>query len=276
MSDNVFRRKILGCIAGTASGFGIGAVVGSSADEHSSAPPNKQNQPEEQHDCSGTPEEPGSGAVNTHVIPEGSHRGENNFSFFLDRASLRFDLNQPDEVYSRIFVKFDKNWSQPTLQDTCKIYWAGCNLSAGPAGQGGNRPTGDNGWSVRIYTRGPDDGGTLAFGSYVYHLDQSGRYGSLWEWPDEGEIGTWIQLDTYVKLNSVTNGNANADGILRMWLNEELQDERTDVRWRSDRHLGFDRLGPGTYWGGKVGSPKHNIIYYDGFQYKAGVTGLDR
>lgn len=270
MVANFSRREILGGCIGAVGGAGAALVVGSADSDQTDrakqeAPPGDEQEIQE--------DEPGAGDVKTHVIGEGSHRGENNFSYFLDRSSLGLDADQPDEVYSRIYVKFDSTWEQPTERDTCKIYWAGCNLSAGGAGQGGVRPSGDDGWSVRIYTRGPVTDGTVSFGTYVYHLDQSGAFGELWRWPDEGEIGTWNQIDTYVKLNSVGE-DAAYDGIVRTWLNGSIQDDRTNFRWRTTEELGFDRLGPGSYWGGAVGSPRHNIIYYDNFRYTAGAEEL--
>lgn len=271
MVANFSRREILGTCVGAVGGAGATLVAGSADSDSTDRTEHEPPPGDEQESYQET--EPGTGKVDTHVIEEGSHRGANSFSYFLDRASLGLDADQPDEVYSRIYVKFDSTWEQPMEHDTCKIYWAGGNLSAGPAGQGGFRPSGDDGWSVRVYTRGPVTDGAVSFGTYVYHLDQSGPYGELWGWPDRGRIGTWNQIDTYVKLNSV-GADAAYDGIVRMWLNGSLQQEHSNFRWRTTEELGFDRLGPGSYWGGSVASPRHNIIYYDNFRYAVGAEGF--
>jgi len=42
---------------------------------------------------------------------------------------------------------------------------------------------------------------------------------------------------------------------------------REDIRWRTTERLGFDRLGPGTYWGSPDGSPRTNIVFFDRFTY---------
>ncbi|NHN46668.1 hypothetical protein G9464_03540 [Halostella sp. JP-L12] len=274
MVENVSRRELLGYTAAAAGGIGTASLLGSSNAGSGKPSGNESNETVGERTCAGTTGEPGTGKVDTHVIGEGSHRGENNFTYFLDRSSLGLDAEQPDEVYSRIYVKLDEDWAQPTVNDTCKVYWAGCNLSAGAAGQGGTRPSGDDGWSVRIYTRGPVTDGRVSVGTYVYHLDQPDRFGSLWRWPDRAAIGTWNQIDTYVKLNSVTDGAANYDGVVRTWLNGTLQNARSDLRWRTTAELGFDRLGPGSYWGGSKESPQDNILYYDLFQYAVGSDGL--
>ncbi|WP_132059383.1 hypothetical protein [Halorussus amylolyticus] len=212
----------------------------------------------------------------THILNEGEHWGANVFYYFPehDQGGAGLDSAQPDEVYSRIRVRFESDWVQRNDGDTCKIYWAGCNLSAGRAGSAGYAPSGDDGWSVRIYTRGPSDDGTVSLGSYVYHLDQNGNFGSLWDWSSEAEIGEWHQIDTYVRLNSVTDGSAERDGVVRMWLNGSLEDEHTDVRWRTTEDLGFDRLGPGSYWGGSEVSPRNNRVKYNDFQVNVGSEGL--
>ena len=214
--------------------------------------------------------------VGTHVINRGSHRGENNFAYFLESSSLGLDQSQPDEVYSSLTVKLDQAWRQPTESDTAKIFWAGCNLSAGLAGQGGHPPTGDDGWSVRAFTRGPVSSGEVAVGAYVYHLDQSGDFGDSWQWPDTLAVGDWNRIESYVKLNSVTEGSANRDGIVQMWLDDDLQIDRRNLRWRTTERLGFDRLGPGSYWGGSTVSPANNVLYYDRFAYTRDVGTVDR
>lgn len=259
VKSSLSRRKILALAGGSAGVVGAASFLGTSDVQSEPAQP--------AHEYRACPEVNQADRTDTHVIERGTHRGENTFSYFLDYASLGHDIDQPDEVYSSIYVKFDTEWQQPTESDTCRIYWAGCNLSSGVAGQGGNRPTGDDGWSVRVYTRGPLTDGEVAFGSYVYHLDQTGRFGDLWRWPDTAEIGTWNKIDTYVKLNTVSGHEANPDGVVRMWLNDKLQTNRDDLRWRTTEKLGFDRLGPGTYWGGPDGPPRTSVVYYDRFTY---------
>lgn len=259
VKSSLSRRKILALAAG-----GTG-VVGAASFLGTSGAPSERSEPA--HEPRACPEVDQADRTDTHVIERGTRRGENTFSYFLDHASLGLDSDQPDEVYSSIYVKLDSEWQQPTERDTCRIYWAGCNLSSGVAGQGGNRPTGDDGWSVRVYTRGPLTDGEVAFGSYVYHLDQSRRFGDLWRWPGTAEVGTWNKIDAHVKLNSVSEDGANSDGVVRTWLNDKLQTSRDDVRWRTTERLGFDRLGPGTYWGGPDGAPRTSIVYYDRFMY---------
>ena len=212
----------------------------------------------------------------SHVTSEGSHWGSNVFYYFPNhgRGSAGLSPDQPDEVFSRIDVQFDAEWEQPTEDDTCKLFWAGANQTAGNAGYGGRRPSGDDGWSVRVYSRGPGDDGSLTLGSYTYHLDQDGQFGDLQDWSDEAPIGEWNRIETYVKLNSASDGTASEDGVVRTWLNGTLQEERTGLRFRTTEELGFDRIGPGTYWGGSEVSPRDNTLYYDDFRFNVGSDSL--
>lgn len=273
-SIDVSRRTLLGFLLGGASGAAIASLVGLSSEESGQATedesePTVEERPEEMRTF-------GDETARTHVINRGSHRGENNFAYFLEEASLGLDENQPDEVYSSLAVKLDRDWHQPTASDTAKIYWAGSNLSAGVAGQGGHPPTGDDGWSVRVYTRGPVSDGDVTVGAYVYHLDQAGEFGDSWRWPDTMTVGEWNRIESYVKLNSVTDGSADDDGIVQLWLDGALQIDRRDLRWRTTERLGFDRLGPGSYWGGSHVSPANNVLYYDRFSYTTELGTVER
>lgn len=195
-----------------------------------------------------------------------SHRGGSVFYYFPEHGE------EPDEVYTRIYVRIDENWQMGDT--TCKLYWAGANLDAGSGGHGGGQPTGDNGWSVRVFCRGPDDGGSVTPASYIYHMDQGGEYGEMIDWSSELNVGQWHRLDTYVKLNSVGGGTANRDGVYRAWLDGDLQDEHTDLRWRTTESIGVDRVGPGTYWGGSAVSPQDNHVHFDEHRISVGKQGL--
>lgn len=215
----------------------------------------------------------GDSSAGTHymdaTLHSGSHWGGNVFYYFPEHGH-----GQPDEVYSRIYIRLDPNWEMADSDTTCKLYWAGANMSAGDAGLGGRQPSGDDGFSTRVFCHGPASDGDVTFASYIYHMDQGGTYGDMIDWPTEVELGRWYQMDTYVKLNSVSNGSANWDGVYRAWLDGELQDEHTSLRWRTDETIGIDRLGAGTYWGGTEVSPRENHVHFDEHRISIGKEGL--
>lgn len=202
-------------------------------------------------------------------IDADSHKGGTVPYYFPNHGQ-----GQPDEVYTRIYLRLDPDWEMADHSTTCKLYWAGANLDAGSGGHGGGYPDGTNGWSVRMFCRGSSDNGTITPASYIYHMDQNSQYGDMIDWSGKLHIGEWHQVDTYVKLNSVSNGAANYDGIYRAWLDGELQDEHTDLRWRTSGDIGVDRVGPGTYWGGTEVSPRNNHVHYDEHRISIGKEGL--
>ena len=210
----------------------------------------------------------GSRSVHT-TVESGEHYGGAVPYYFPNHGH-----GQPDEVYSRIYIRLDSDWQMADSSTTCKLYWSGANLSAGGAGRGGDAPTGDDGFSTRVYCRGGSGDGNVTLASYIYHLDQDGQYGDGWNWSDELPIGEWHQIDTYIKLNSVSGGNANSDGVFRAWLDGNLQDEHTSLRWRTTEEMGVDRVGPGVYWGGNEVSPRDNEIWFDDQRISIGKDGL--
>jgi hypothetical protein len=202
-------------------------------------------------------------------IASGGHWGGNLLYYFPNH-----DYGQPDEVYSRIYMRLESGWEMSNSDITCKLYWAGANIGAGDGGMGGGVPTGEDGWSVRVFCHGPSDGGTVTPASYIYHMDQGGSYGDMIDWKDELVLGEWHQIDTYVKLNSVSGGSANNDGVYKAWLDGNLQDEHASLRWRTTEDIGTDRLGPGTYWGGSEVSPQTQHVHFDEHRISVGKSGL--
>jgi hypothetical protein len=115
------------------------------------------------------------------LLRKGSHWGVNVYYFFPyhGKGSPGLDPAQPDEVYSRISFRLSDSWSQSKKNATCKLYWAGANLSAGVAGKGGNQPTGDDGWSVRVYTESAPKKNQLTHEQHGHHVDQNEEFADL-------------------------------------------------------------------------------------------------
>lgn len=199
-----------------------------------------------------------------HAIPRGSHEGAASYWRFPDHGfgEMGLSAGQPDNVTTEFSLFFPSNYSQPN-GDTCKLYVSGMNASAGKNyGGGAGTPTGDDGWSVRLYTKGDEASGQTRLGNYTYHMDQSRIYGDE-ELFTTLRYGEWHDITTEIRLNSVSNGRANADGASRVWVNGDLEYERTNLRWRTTTNQGFDRVGPQTYWGGAMTSPQQNYIHFD-------------
>jgi len=92
--------------------------------------------------------------------------------------------------------------------------------------------------------------------AYTYHPSQGGIWGDEdYDTVIRPEIGQWHQLDHYVRLNDV--GQAN--GVVRVWLDEELVVELTGLEFRADSALDLNMLMLSFNGGGLSG----NRLYYD-------------
>jgi hypothetical protein len=104
---------------------------------------------------------------------------------------------------------------------------------------------------------------------YNYHIDQAGPFPGGDADPLGGvsyanrleakfQRGRWYCVEQYLKMNSIDltapdedgNGEANADGILRTWINGVMTDEQTGYRWRRHPQMGINGVNANWYLGG--------------------------
>lgn len=171
---------------------------------------------------------------------------------------------EPEETYFRYYLRLGDDWNQ-TLEGG-KL--PGLSGTYGKAGWGGRKVNGNDGWSARgLFTLTiPKDnplGGTTPIGTYCYHADMEGNYGSHWVWQKDYrgflENNRWYCLEQYVKLN--TPGEKN--GILRAWVDGRLAFEKSDIRFREVEKLKIEQLWMNVYHGGTRPSPYDQHIFID-------------
>lgn len=130
------------------------------------------------------------------------------------------------EMFVQFYVDFDGTIDENPAEMKGPGF---CNIEDG-TGYAGNPSTG-GGWSVRMpYWSNDGDTSNVGLSYYVYHVDQRGPYG---EWENIAQIGTegYHKIDQHVRLNTVSNGTANADGELRCWIDDNKRYERTNLRF---------------------------------------------
>jgi hypothetical protein len=73
----------------------------------------------------------------------------------------------------------------------------------------------------------------------------------------------WHRVEVYLKLNSIVNGKAMADGILRYWFDGERVIDHRNVVFRTGKHpdMKFNQLIIGPYIGD--GSPVDQTVWFD-------------
>lgn len=162
-------------------------------------------------------------------------------------AEHGFDQYQ-EEVYSRI--KYHPNGM--TIGDTgsWRFYFAG--ISDGDRDSGGNGPpTGDDGWSINlVMSRRAQHNHPYGYdcGPYIYHMDQEGTNGDTWYTGENIWTDRWNTIECYQKLNTYQDGEANSDGVFKLWINGTLAFGKHDFRWITESGQGCEWLGANGYW----------------------------
>ncbi|ELY56648.1 hypothetical protein [Natronolimnohabitans innermongolicus] len=178
------------------------------------------------------------------------------------------------ELNGRVRFALDSGWTMDGQDlSTCRLW--NCAISRGVGSAGGTETTGTNGWSNRLYVtnRGTDPDGPFHLLSNTYHVDHPGwgDHDHLLEGEEyalgapEIEPGVWYEFEYYVCVNTITDGEANADGIVRYRLDGETVYERDNFHFTDDHaDTIIDTNGPVGHYGGQYTAPQNLYAYYDG------------
>lgn len=197
-------------------------------------------------------------------VRENDHWGVSTHYDFSDGL---FELN------GRVRFALDTSWSMAGRElANCRLW--NCAIARGSGSAGGDDTDGTNGWSNRMYvtSRDTDPDGPFHLLSNTYHMDHGG-------WGDEDylvdgeayalgapeiEPGVWYEFEYYVCVNTITDGEANPDGIVRYWLDGEPVYERENFRFTTDHGDNIiDTNGPVGHYGGRYTAPRNLYAYYD-------------
>ncbi len=123
---------------------------------------------------------------------------------------------------------------------------------------------GYEGWSSRMGYKELENGDYKLF-AYVYHYDIPSSFGDCGDNIDVGtvEVNTWFDVKMYVRVNTVTSSGGNNDGILRVWLNNVLKVNRTNMRYIDDNEAKITELWVNNHIGGGLPSPQTQYVYID-------------
>ncbi|TYL38957.1 hypothetical protein CV102_10670 [Natronococcus pandeyae] len=163
-----------------------------------------------------------------------------------------------DEVYTR-FTVHPENFDLGA-NDTVRMFWA--PLTNGDGSSGGGSSGGTNGWSNAIGFANRNDSPApdgYKFFSYAYHMDGSGDF----QMTDAVvQMDEWNEIECHIKVNTSDGGSANADGVMRYWVNGDLAFEDTSMRFTTSDDNRIEAVGPLGYMIGNVGG----ALYYDEHQ----------
>ncbi|MFW5938806.1 MAG: CARDB domain-containing protein, partial [Halanaeroarchaeum sp.] len=166
----------------------------------------------------------------------------------VNNSEYRFTENgygYVDEIYFEIDI-------YPTLRidadDTVRVLWAPLTNGVGSSGSGDT--DGTNGWSVsigfsdRLESPSSESPPGYKFFAYSYHMDKTTDSGEF-EMTDEVVwMDQWNSISGYVKCNTYDSGGANADGVMRYWVNGTMAYERTDFRFTTESDNEIEGTGP--------------------------------
>ncbi|QRV16657.1 hypothetical protein JMJ58_07235 [Haloterrigena salifodinae] len=180
------------------------------------------------------------------------------------------------ELNGRVNFALNSNWAMSgrDAPTNCRLW--NCAIAKGEGSAGGGRPDGTNGWSNRMYvsTKDTDPEGPFHLLSNTYHMGDGdegiGDHDYLVDGEEyalgspEIEPGVWYEFEYYVRVNTITNGKANHDGVVRYWLDDDLVFERKDIPFTEDLDDNIiDTTGPVGHYGGRYTAPKNLYAYYD-------------
>jgi hypothetical protein len=167
----------------------------------------------------------------------------------------KHNKEEPTEIFFRYSIKFHKNFIFATQGGKLP----GQSGTYNTCGWGGRKPSDEcRGWSARMSFKPPIKMGPnmdmIPIGTYLYHLDQKGKYGDSKKWQAFCKMEQWCELEQYVRLNTPGKN----DGILRGYHNGMLVYEKKDIRYRNDNDLKIENIWTLVYHGG-TGLPSKKI-----------------
>ena len=108
---------------------------------------------------------------------------------------------------------------------------------------GGDSVNGFEGFSARVMWRKAGRGQ-----AYVYHMHQPSKYGDEFDFPENFRFVPGKA--TAIRLRVVMNTAGKRDGQIRIWANERLVVEQTNLQWRKGTTYGVDSILFNTFHGG--------------------------
>jgi len=154
-------------------------------------------------------------------VPGGENRGVYTVHNHANRAG-----DAPTKCYHQFFMRFRPGFYD-NLNDDGKL--PGFAGRDGTDEGAGGEPADGTGWSTRMGWDDPwdHDGSDIPLDWYVYHMDASGSYGDH-EFITLLEEGRWYRIEQYIDLGTPDT----RDGVLRCWVDGELEYDRTNFRFR--------------------------------------------
>jgi hypothetical protein len=193
-----------------------------------------------------------------------------------DGGALDFDftsagVSEPEEMYLRYYLRFNDTWQRNVNDEVGKLPGFSGTYDSG-AGQGCGRVNGTNGWSARMMNF--DNGSTAQVGFYTYHVDMPDDCGEHMKWSPQLSRNRWYAIETRVKMNSVSSGRGNNDGILEGWIDGQLVFSKKNIRFRDTTALKIEKMWGNFYVGGSWTADRNMNMHLDNFVIARNPIGV--
>jgi hypothetical protein len=133
-------------------------------------------------------------------------------------------------------------------------------LCGGRCNAGGKKPKDGEGFSSRLMWR---SAGKLIL--YLYHMDQPGKYGEVFDLGLDAQPGVWYKIGQRVTLNTPKR----RDGAVEVWVNDRPALKRQGLRLRAKNDVKIDKFLVETFFGGDDLSwapPADTYVDFDGLR----------
>jgi len=185
-----------------------------------------------------------------------TYRKDEHFGLSLDY----FFVKPVDCAYARYYTRYDEDFSFKTGGEKMSGFRAVIDRY-NPAGRGGERPNGYNGFSIRPHT---DRKGRIRL--QVYHPGQTTQYGDSYSTEARIRPGEWHCVEVMLKANSIDMGRQRQpvpDGEVKLWFDGELAGDQGGMIFRETPNLHIANFWLQAYYGGNWFSPKEQHKWYD-------------
>ena len=192
-------------------------------------------------------------------VPDGENRGVYTVHNHQKRTGSGLT-----ECYHSFYLRFEPGFYDDLNDDGKLPGFAGRNGTS--EGAGGN-PARGTGWSARMGWDDPwDHGGSdIPLDWYIYHMDAGGSYGEH-DLIALLEEGRWYRIEQYLDIGEP---NTN-DGVLRCWVDGNLEYDRSDLRWRESGGNDIQWTWWDFYHGGGNRAGDDIYVQFDDLKIKRG------
>src|SRR4030095_14793847 len=87
--------------------------------------------------------------------------------------------------------------------------------------------------------------------------------GEMMVWSPMLERDRWYKIEAHVRVNTISGGRGNNDGVLEGWIDDQLAFRRTNLRFRDVSNLKIESIWANIYMGGNWVAERNMAIHFD-------------